>query len=213
MQNFDSTDSGLRESPPRIAYTRGDVCYLNVTSRCTLRCAFCPKFNRVWVIDDANLRLRQEPTVSEVLTAVGDPRRYAEVVFCGLGEPTLRLYDVLQISAGLKQCGARRVRLDTDGLANLVYGRDVTPDLEDLIDAVSISMNAQTETVYIRHCLPSLPSSYAAMLDFADRVRDFVSDVTLTAVEGLEGVDVVACEHIARGLGVKFRRRPLHRFD
>jgi len=174
-----------------------------------LRCDFCPKFNHTWVVGGANLRLQQDPTVDEVLAAVGDPRGYDEIVFCGLGEPTLRLYEVVEIAAQLHQRGARRVRLNTDGLANLVYGRDVTPDLEGSVDALSISLNAQNETVYNHHCRPSLAGSYGAMLQFADRVRDFVPDVTMTAIDGLEGVDIGTCERIARDLGVKFRRRVL----
>ena len=104
----------------------------------------------------------------------------------------------------------KQVRVDSDGLANLVYGRDVTPDLEGLIDALSISLNAQNEEIYERHCRPTLPHSYAAMLEFADRARDFVPDITMTAIDGLEGVDIAACEDVARRLGVKFRRRVLN---
>jgi TatD DNase family protein len=209
MELHSVSGSGGSESPPAIAYLLRGNCYLNVTSRCTLRCGFCPKFNHLWVVGDVNLRLRQEPNVDEVLAAVGDPRGYDEIVFCGLGEPTLRLYEVIEIASTLHQRGARRVRLNTDGLASLVYGRDVTADLEGPVDALSISLNAQNETVYNRHCRPSLAGSYAAMLEFADRVRDFVPDVTLTAIDGLEGVDIGACERIARDLGVKFRRRDL----
>lgn len=203
------SDSGGPESPPTVAYVLHGNCYLNVTSRCTLRCGFCPKFNHTWVIGGADLRLRQEPSVDEVLAAVGDPRGYDEIVFCGLGEPTLRLYEVVEIAAELHQRGARRIRLNTDGLASLVYGRDVAPDLEGPVDALSISLNAQNEAIYNQHCRPSLAGSYGAMLEFADRVRDFVPDVTLTAIDGLEGVDIAACERIARDLGVKFRRRIL----
>lgn len=209
MSLHSSSDMGGRDLPPAVAYALHGNCYLNVTSRCTLRCDFCPKFNHTWVVGGANLRLPQEPTVNEVLAAVGDPCGYDEVVFCGLGEPTLRLYEVIEIAAELHQRGARRVRLNTDGLANLVYGRDVTPDLEGPVDAMSISLNAQNETVYNRHCRPSLVGSYGGMLEFVDRVRDFVPDVTLTAIDGLEGVDIGACERIARDLGVKFRRRIL----
>ncbi len=202
--------AGNGSSPATIAYPLRGNCYLNVTSRCTLRCSFCPKFNHVWVIGGANLHLQQEPSTNEVLTAVGEPRTYNEIVFCGLGEPTLRLYDVLEIAAELRERGARRVRIDTDGLANLVYGRDVTPDFEGLIDALSISLNAQNEKIYDRYCRPALPRAYAAMLEFADRARDFIPDITLTAIDGLEGVDIAACEGVARRLGVKFRRRVLN---
>ena len=211
MESCSPPDSGGKgdASPPTIAYPLRGNCYLNVTSRCTLRCAFCPKFNHCWNVGGANLYLRREPTAAEVLAAIGDPRAYREVVFCGLGEPTLRLYDVLEIAAELHQRGAERVRLDTDGLANLVYGRDVTPDLEGSIDALSISLNAQNEEIYNRHCRPSLAGSYGAMIEFADHARDYVPDVTLTAIDGLEGVDIAACERRAQGLGVKFRRRIL----
>ncbi len=148
--------------------------------------------------------------MDEMLAAVGEPRAYKEIVFCGLGEPTLRLYEVLETAAGLHRRGAKRVRLNTDGLANLVYGRDVTPDFEGVIDALSISLNAQNEEVYNRYCRPALPRAYAAMLEFADRARDFIPDITLTAIDGLEGVDIAACEGVARRLGVKFRRRVLN---
>lgn len=203
-------NEGGTSSSATIAYALRGNCYLNVTSRCTLRCGFCPKFNNSWVVGGANLRLPGELSLDQVLAAVGEPRIYREVVFCGLGEPTLRLYDVLDIAAELHQRGARRVRIDTDGLANRVYGRDVTPDLEGLIDALSISLNAQNEKIYDRHCRPTLPRAYAAMLEFADRARDFVPDITLTAIDGLEGVDMAACEDVARRLGVKFRRRVLN---
>ncbi len=192
-----------------VAYILHGNCYLNITNRCTLRCAFCPKFQREWDVQGHNLRLRYEPTVSEIIEAVGDPRPYQEIVFCGLGEPTLRLYDLLDAAIELRHAGATRIRLNTDGLANLVYDRDVTPDLEGPIDALSVSLNAQNEEVYERHCRPVLPGSYRAVLEFVDRARDFVPDITLTAIAGLEGVDIAACEQIARRLGVKFRRREL----
>jgi TatD DNase family protein len=198
-------------SLPITAYTQHGNCYLNVTNRCTLRCHFCPKFNGNWVVDDVDLRLPREPSAAELVTAVGDdPGRFREVVFCGLGEPTLRLYTVIEAATELRQRGAR-VRLNTDGLANLVHGRDITPDLEDSVDALSISLNAQDAETYNRHCRPPDPRSFDAILDFAERAREFVPSVTLTAVDGLEGVDISACRALADQLEVGFRRRELGR--
>lgn len=195
---------------PVIGYTLRESRYLNVTSRCTLRCQFCPKFNDQWTVGGFPLRLlaSQEPDAGQLIAAVGDPGQFDEVVFCGLGEPTLNLYTVLEAGAELRRRGAR-VRLNTDGLANLVHGRDVTPDLEDSIDAVSISLNAQNDEVYNRHCRPPMPGAFDAVVDFATRVREFVPDVTLTAIDGLPGVDIAACRAIADRLGVRFRRREL----
>lgn len=184
--------------------------YLNATSRCDLRCRFCPKFRRAWNIRGYRLRLMRfaEPGAAELLAAVPDPRTYKEVVFCGLGEPTLRLYTVLEVGRALRHRGAR-VRLNTDGLASLRHGRDVAPDLEGNIDAVSISLNAQDAGTYARVCRPRREGSYAAVLDFAAAAREFVPQVTLTAIEGLPGVDIAGCRAIARRLRVDFRSRRL----
>lgn len=195
---------------PVIGYTLRGIRYLNVTNRCTLRCTFCPKFNGTWVVQSNDLRLtgdEREPDAQALLDAVGEDG-FQEVVFCGLGEPTLRLYTVLEAASELRRRGAR-VRLNTDGLANLVHGRDVTPDLEDSIDAVSISLNAQDEETYNRHCRPPMPGAWAAVLEFAAHAREFVPRVTLTAIDGLAGVDIDACRAIAERLGVGFRRREL----
>lgn len=198
------------ETKSVVGYTLHGNCYLNVTNRCTLRCRFCPKFNGSWAVDGYDLRLDREPGTASILAAVGNPQQHQEIVFCGLGEPTLRLYAILQVGAELRRRGAR-VRLNTDGLASLVHGRDVTPDLEDSVDAISISLNAQNSAVYERHCRPPVAGAYDALLDFAARARDFVPQVTLTAIDGLEGVDIPACREIAARLGVEFRRRELDR--
>jgi TatD family-associated radical SAM protein len=196
-------------SNPTIHYDLHGSRYLNVTNRCTLRCAFCPKFNGSWTVAGYDLRLtEEEPDANRLIAAAGDTDAFQEIVFCGFGEPTLRLYTVLEAGAELRQRGAR-VRLNTDGLANLIHGRDVTPDLEDSIDAISISLNAQNEDVYNRHCRPPMPGAFGALLDFAARAREFVPSVTLTAIDGLPGVDIPACRAIAERLGVGFRRREL----
>ena len=193
-----------------VGYTLRNSRYLNVTARCTLRCGFCPKFNGSLEVGGHELRLCTEPSADELVAAAPDARAFDEVVFCGYGEPTLRLDAVLEAAARLTARGAR-VRLNTDGLANLVHGRDVTPDLAGRFDALSISLNAQDEANYVRHCQPTLPGSYAALLDFARRATAHVRQVTLTALDGLDGVDVGACARIADGLGVAFRARTLGR--
>jgi TatD DNase family protein len=192
-----------------VGYTLHGNRYLNVTNRCTLRCTFCPKFNGSWLVQDHDLRLRREPSVAELVAAAGVPGKTREVVFCGMGEPTLRLYELLEVASHLKDHGHTRVRLNTDGLANLVHGRDVTPDFDGLVDALSISLNAQDEDTYVRHCRPPLSGAYPALQNFVRRAREFVSDITLTAIDGLDGVNIAACAAIAGDLGVKFRRREL----
>ena len=214
-----SGDSGIKASAESgteisngvgnvIAYTLHGNCYLNITNRCTLRCEFCPKFNKDWEVKGYPLRLKQEPSVEKMLTAVGDPAKYAEVVFCGLGEPTLRLPELLQVAHKLKQAGAR-TRLNTDGLANWVYQRNIVPELAECIDALSISLNAQDETTYNRHCRPPGVGAFPELLEFILCAREQIPDITITAIDGLEGVDIAACEALAERFNVKFRRRVL----
>ena len=191
-----------------IAYELHGNGYLNITSRCTLRCAFCPKHQKTWEVQEYDLRLHREPSVEEVLEAVGDPAKYKSIVFCGLGEPTQRLDVLLEIARTLKRQGAQ-IRVNTDGLASLINGRDVTPEMAEVVDAVSISLNAQDAELYEQHCQPKRKGTFEAMLDFARRARESGIDVTMTAIDGLPGVDIGTCERIARQQGVKFRRRTL----
>jgi len=193
-----------------IAYRLHGNCYVNLTNRCTLRCQFCPKFNKQWQVQGYPLRLQQEPDVARVLRAIGAPEQYKEVVFCGFGEPTLRLDVLLSVAKQLKEQGAR-IRVNTDGLANLRAGHDVTPRLAGVVDALSISLNAQSALLYNKHCRPAEADAYPGMLDFIRCAGKSVPDITLTAIEGLDGVDISACQEIAHGLGVGFRRRVLDR--
>ncbi|MHB8253019.1 MAG: TatD family nuclease-associated radical SAM protein [Acidiferrobacter sp.] len=206
-----------RETKPRravIAYRLRHAVYLNVTSRCTLRCRFCPKFHKIWTVDESYLRLStaNEPSAAELIAAARAQGPCGEFVFCGLGEPTTRLATVLEVASVLRTDGAL-VRLNTDGLASLVHGRDVAPELKGLVDHVSISLNASDETLYQHLCRPQIPGSFAAMLAFAERCRAFVPRVTMTAIEGLDGVNVDACAALANTVGVEFRSRPLESTD
>ncbi|MCF6210872.1 MAG: TatD family nuclease-associated radical SAM protein [Gammaproteobacteria bacterium] len=199
-----------RRHEEHLAYRLHGNCYLNITYHCTLRCAFCPKFNGSWEVQNIDLLLTREPQADEVLAAIGDSHNDHEIVFCGLGEPTLNLAVLLDVARALK-VQDKRIRLNTDGLANLVHGRDVTPELAEVVDAVSISMNAQDEATYERHCRPKQAGAFLAMQDFARRAGEQGMAVTLTAIDGLDGVDIAACEQIASSLGAGFRRRVLDR--
>ncbi len=195
-------------SMPTLAYELHGNCYINLTNHCTLRCAFCPKFNKQWDVKGYGLRLKSEPEVQEILAAIGDPTAYKEIVFCGLGEPTLRLTELLNIASQLKQQGAS-IRLNTDGLANAVYKKDVTPLFKGCIDALSISLNAHNEELYNLHCRPLIKNAFNELLAFITAAKKQIPDITLTAIEGLPGVSIPACEKIASRLGVKFRPRIL----
>jgi len=191
-----------------ITYELHGNLYLNITNRCTLRCRFCPKFNKVWDIHSYNLRLTHEPDAAEVLQGVEDPTRYRQIVFCGLGEPTKRLDTLLAVAREVKARGGQ-IRLNTDGLANLIHGRDVIRELSECVDEISVSMNAQNSELYQLHCRPRQAYAYEYMLEFVRRSRDRFGKVSVSALEGLEGVEIPECERLAEQLGVAYRNRVL----
>lgn len=190
----------------KIAYPIRDSLYLNLTNRCSNRCTFCAK-NKAFMVKGHDLELSREPEAEELIQAVGDPRRYREIVFCGFGEPLLRLETVKAVAAELKKIGAR-IRIDTDGQANLAHGRNILPELKGLVDAVSVSLNADNAAQYDRLCRsPFGEKGFAAVLEFLREAKKMIPEVVATVVD-MPGVDVEACRRLAEDeLGVKFKRR------
>ena len=141
-----------------------------------------------------------------MIAAIGDPGRFDEVVFCGYGEPLVRLDLVKQVAAWLKQRGMK-VRINTDGQANLLHGRNVLPELAGLVDALSVSLNAADAVTYQEVCQSAFgEAGYAAILDFLREAKQHIPEVTASAVT-LPGLDIDACRSVAEGLGVEFRER------
>jgi TatD DNase family protein len=196
---------GPEDQDAKIAYPIRDSLYLNITNRCTNRCVFCAKFSH-GVVKGHPLQLKKEPTAAEVKAAIGDPKNYREIVFCGYGEPLLRL-DLVKEIAGWLQKQHVRVRVNTDGLGNLVHQDNILLQLSDLVDAVSVSLNAANATDYQAVCQSSYgESAYQAVIDFIREARTRIPEVVATAVS-YPGIDIAACEQVAEELGVPFRAR------
>ena len=202
---FDLFGIGVVDQTTQIAYKIRDSLYLNITNRCTNACIFCAKFED-FVVKGHELKLDHEPDMDELKRAIGDPSRYSEVVFCGYGEPLLRLELVIELSRWLKQQGIK-VRINTDGQANLVHGRNILPELAGLVDAVSVSLNAPDQATYQRLCQSSFAEDgYQAVKEFLQLAREHIPEVVASAVT-YPGVDIEACRRIAEEIGVEFRVR------
>lgn len=197
-------DGAEREA--KIAYPIRDSLYLNITNRCTNQCAFCAKF-RSYTVKGHYLELSYEPNLEDVVSAIGDPSRYKEVVFCGYGEPLLRLDLIKEVAGWLKPKGVK-VRINTDGLANLVHGRNILPELKGLVDSISVSLNAENAERYAKICRPPQGEiAYEAVKAFIKEARNYIPEVQATVVT-LPGVPVERCREIAeKELGVRFRAR------
>jgi TatD DNase family protein len=196
---------GAMPAKGQITYPIRNSLYLNITNRCSAACTFCVRYHTDFV-KGHNLRLAEEPSADALIKEIGDPKRYAEVVFCGYGEPLLRLDVVKAVSAEVKRRGGR-VRIDTNGHANLINKRNVLPELAGLVDAVSVSLNAQNAELYARISQPQFGiGTYDAVKEFIREAVNHIPDVTATVVT-LPEVDVEACRKIAEELGAKFRVR------
>lgn len=188
-----------------IAYRIRNSLYLNITNRCSNRCSFCAKFSDYFVKGHF-LKLDHEPSFDEVVAAVGDPSGYDEIVFCGYGEPLLRLDLVRQVAAELKKKGCR-IRVNTDGQASLVHGRNVPAELAGLVDAISVSLNAADAETYERLCrTPFGAAGFQGVQDFLTESKKFIPLVFASAVT-VPGLDIEAVRKLAESLGVSFRER------
>ena len=165
---------------------QGITCYVNSTNRCNCACTFC---------------LRNEKY---------DLNAFKEVVFCGFGEPLLRHDDLMEVARYLKNKRSDlMIRINTNGLASVSAKRDITPDFKDLIDTVSISLNAPDKQEYYQLTRASFGiDSFDYMLDFAKKCKKYVPNVVLTVVDIIGEEKIAACKKIADDIGVKLRVRP-----
>ena len=197
---------GKLASSGEIAYKIRDSLYLNLTNRCTNRCSFCVRFHKDYV-KGHNLRLSDEPTEVELKEAIGDPSQYHEVVFCGYGEPLLRLDTVKSVARYIKEKGGH-VRINTNGHGNLIHGRNILAELAGIVDTLSISLDAQDEETYQRICVPTYRNAFQEVVSFIREAKTYIPSVQATVVE-MEGVDIEKCRKLTEELGVPLRVRKL----
>ncbi|MCH8286877.1 TatD family hydrolase [candidate division KSB1 bacterium] len=191
----------------KIVYKIRDSLYVNPTIRCTADCVFCARLiDPVVKGHNLNILEKDEPTAEEAIRLIGDPLQYKEVVFCGYGEPTLRLDFIKTVGAWLKSKGSI-VRLNTNGHGNLIYGRNIAPELVGIIDEISISLNTHSASHYEKIMRTVYDfDTFDPMLDFIRKCLAADIKVTITIVD-IPGVDVESCSNIARELGAEFKVR------
>ncbi len=211
--NYRKLLHGEGEMPPSVAYDLKGGIYINVTGSCTNDCAFCPRLRSDNNLYGYNLGLVAEPSAAEMVGAVDryfDGKRYSEIVFCGYGEPTARLKEVLRAAEELGKHGVP-VRLNTNGHGNMIHRRDIVPELERCFDRVSVSLNAPDRETYENLCRPDAgEKAFDAALDFIRRAAGSSMECVVTAVE-YPGVDLGAVEKLVSSIPrAKFRIRKYH---
>ena len=181
--------------------------YINLTNKCPCRCEFCVKNYTDGLGSADSLLLDREPTVEEVVDELKkwNVDKYDEIVFCGYGEPTERLDVLLEIAAYIKRTYHKPIRINTIGLADLIWGRNTAPELEGLIDTVSVSMNEADAEKFNALCHPEFGiESYDAMLRYIQEVKKYVPKVATSVVGCISEESIELCRKKSRGAGSRF---------
>ena len=199
-----------------ITYEYEGARYVNLTNRCNCNCEFCLRHGKAEgsIYTEDSLWLEHEPSHEEAMASFlsRDLCSYREIVFCGYGEPTYRIDEIFALVDELKEKFGDKlppVRINTNGHANLIHGRNLCPELKGRIDTLSISLNATNAADYVALCHPVQgEAAYQAMLDFARDAAPYVDKVVLTIVDKdktKEEIDL--CYKMAADLGVELRVR------
>ena len=195
-----------------ITYPVHNGIYVNMTNRCPCACTFCLRKQSDHVYGSDSLWLEREPTVEEVCESIDkwDLSKYSEIVFCGYGEPTMRLDDLLKVAAYIKSKSNISVRINTNGLGDLIAGEKVAHKLQGLIDTVSVSLNATNKEDYFKLVRPKFGiDSYDAMLSFTKDCTRYVPNVIMTVVDEVTSKEEQEkSRKICESIGARLRIRP-----
>ena len=194
-----------------ITYEGEGNLYVNITNRCTNNCDFCIRNNGDGAYGSDSLWLEREPSVEEILASVfsRDLGKYRELVFCGYGEPTERLDVARECALKIKEKSNIPIRINTNGHASLIAGKDVSPLFADAFDTVSVSLNTPNAEKYVEMCHPVFKKDgFYGMLEFAKNVNLYVHNTVLSVVrETLTQEELSECERLAEQIGVRLRVR------
>ena len=183
--------------------------YINLTNRCTNRCTFCIRNNQDGIGEGRHLWLDHEPDTSEVIDALSvyNLSDFEEVVFCGYGEPTIRIDVLIETAKYLKDNFGAKTRINTNGHGNEFNQKDITPLFDGVIDSVSVSLNAPDAKSYDESCKSVYgEKAYEILLDFAKKAKAH-TNVTLSVVDLIGKEAIAKCKKIADEIGVALRVR------
>ena len=194
-----------------ITYPVSKGIYVNITNRCPCACTFCIRNHKDYVFESDTLWLDREPTIQEICDSLDswNLEEYEEVVFCGFGEPTERLYDLLEVAKYIKSKSNIKIRINTNGLSDLIWNEPTAPKLKGLIDTVSVSLNATNKEDYLAVVRPKFGiDSFDAMLRFTKDCTQYVESVMMTVVDVVTTKEEQEkCREICESIGATFRVR------
>ena len=193
-----------------IFYPIGESLYVNLTNKCPCRCVFCVRDEHETVGNNNSLWLDHDPSMEEIKEDLErfDLKDYKEIVFCGFGEPMMRMDDLIETAKYIKSKADIKTRINTNGLGDLIHEKNTAECIKDCIDSVSISLNAPDKESYCRVTRPKFgEQSFEAMLKFAEECRDCGINIAFSVVDEITLEEIEKSRELAESLGVKLRVR------
>ena len=181
--------------------------YVNLTNKCSNGCDFCVRNERESYYGYYLWLQNGDPTAEKVMAVVtggqaGSLSQYKEVVFCGFGEPTYKMTEMLQLCDFFHARGLK-TRLNTNGQGNLINKRDITPDLKNKIDLVNVSLNASCAEKYQPICRSQFgESAFAAIVEFAKLCRKNGVACRFSIVDCIGEEEIEACKRLAESVKI-----------
>lgn len=195
-----------------ILYKVHNNLYVNLTNQCPCACTFCLRQTMDRIGESDRLWLDHEPSFEEVVETFKkfDVSKFDEVVFCGFGEPTMAFPMLKKVAKYVKDTFDKPIRINTNGLGNLIWERDITPELKGLVDTISISLNTPNAEKYHELVRSKFgEQSFDAMLTFAKNATQYVPNVVLSTVDTtLTKEEEAECQKICDKIGATYRIRP-----
>ena len=191
-----------------IIYTYHNSVYFNITNKCPCRCAFCIRDKKDAIGEAEKLFHETEPTIEEIRNAIDafDFDGKDTAVFCGYGEPTNALDNLIKSAEYLKEkFPSMKLRLNTNGLSDLINGRETAKEICVLFDCVSISLNDVSSEEYDKITRNIYPGkAYEAMLKFAKDCVNEGINVRLSVVDVIGEEKIKKAKEIAESIGADF---------
>ncbi len=187
------------------AYTLDGNLYINLTNKCSNGCDFCVRNERASYYGNYLWLRNGEPTVEKVIAAVnglGDLSRFKEAVFCGFGEPTYKVAEMVALCDYFHEKGLS-TRLNTNGQGNLINKRDIVPELKGKIDFVNISLNASCVEKYQPICRSQFgESGFTGLIEFAKLCKRNEINCRFSIVDCIGEDEVEACKRLAESVHI-----------
>ena len=193
-----------------ILYDYKESLYINMTNKCPCSCVFCIRQETDHVGNSNSLWLDHDPTVDEVKNELKnfDLEKYEEIVFCGYGEPLVRLNEVIEVSKYIKSFSNIKIRINTNGLSDLIHNKKTAVLLKDSINSISISLNAPNKTRYNEVTKPKFgEKSFDALLDFARDCKKYIGEVNFSVVDEITDEEIKESQDLADKMNIVLRVR------